>query len=302
MNETASSYQKTSGHDLEYAANVSDSPAIEVARLSFSEFVSLGTDEISRRDVPVVIDLPELLTEWISIERIRSLLGESNAALFCKSKDITKGDRSKVTKIRLNDFFDEKVYNDPDDPNWYRIVTNLCNRPDDITRLLGHDFRDLFQYEKRFNSANIWINYKGQFGRSHFDEFENYNLALAGSKRFLLLEPGFWNYYTRSVLRGFGHHSRVANFDEADLSLFPRLGKAFATRRDIILNPGQMLYIPLGWWHQVHPLGHLNVNINFWLKSPKILSRPYVLVDALYKMAFRKLAGLYDYQPEKINR
>jgi hypothetical protein len=274
-------------------------PLTDVARLSFEEFLRLGLGEVTRADVPTVIEMSPPLDCGVPLERIRDLFGETTVALFRKSKDLESPSRSQVTKIRLKEFFDEGAYNGPDDPNWFRIVVNLCNRPDDITRLLDRDFRDLFPYQQRYNSANIWINYSGQFGRSHFDELENFNLQLVGRKRFLCLVPGFRDYYTRSLLRGFGHHSLVPDFERADLNAFPRLRGPLATLREVVLHPGEMLYLPLGWWHQVHPLDHVNVNINFWLRSAKILSHPYVLADALYKAAFRNLAGLYDYQPEK---
>jgi hypothetical protein len=71
-----------------------------------------------------------------------------------------------------------------------------------------------------------------------------------------------------------------------------------ASMRDAVLTPGDMLYIPIGWWHHVQPLDRINMNLNFWLFSFKILRRPYVFADAVYKSAFRKIMGLYDYQPE----
>ncbi|MGO4751298.1 transcription factor, partial [Streptomyces sp. 2MCAF27] len=37
--------------------------------------------------------------------------------------------------------------------------------------------------------------------------------------------------------------------------------------------------------------------MNFWLRDPKILRRPYVLGVALYTAAYRKLKGVYNYQP-----
>jgi hypothetical protein len=37
--------------------------------------------------------------------------------------------------------------------------------------------------------------------------------------------------------------------------------------------------------------------VNFWLRDLKILRRPYVLGVALYTAAYRKLKGVYNYQP-----
>jgi len=70
-----------------------------------------------------------------------------------------------------------------------------------------------------------------------------------------------------------------------------------AQRRELILEPGQMLYLPLGWWHQAESLAEMNINMNFWLRDQKIFRRPYVLGVALYTALFRKLKGVYNYQP-----
>lgn len=124
-------------------------------------------------------------------------------------------------------------------------------------------------------------------------------MQLEGRKRFILLPPGRGDYYTRSMLRGFGHHSQAARFDDFDHRRFPRLAAGFPQRRDVVLEPGQMRYLPLGWWRQVDSLDDVNI-VNFWLWDAKILRRPYVLGDALYKAAFRRLNWFYDYQLEKL--
>jgi hypothetical protein len=39
--------------------------------------------------------------------------------------------------------------------------------------------------------------------------------------------------------------------------------------------------------------------VNFWLRDPKIFRRPYVLGVAVYTAVFRKLKGVYNYQPAR---
>jgi hypothetical protein len=58
-----------------------------------------------------------------------------------------------------------------------------------------------------------------------------------------------------------------------------------------------MLYLPLGWWHQAESLAEVNINVNFWLRDPKIFRRPHVLGVALYTAVYRKIKGVYNYQP-----
>lgn len=271
--------------------------SIPVPRLSLDEFLTWGRQAIIRADVPMVVDVLPQTDPGVRRDAVLEKLGGSNVALFSKNRTPGNDQRATVTKIRLREFFDREMYNTNTDGS-YRIVSNIKNQPEAIDHLLGFDTRQMFDYEAPLNSANIWVSYNGLLGRNHFDEFENFNIQLEGRKRFVMLPPGRKNYYIRSVLHGYGHHSKARRVDSLDPRRYPRLVAMLSQRRDIVLEPGQMLYLPLGWWHQVDGLDRVNININFWLRDPKILRRPYVLGDALYKAAFRRLNGFYDYQAE----
>ncbi len=272
-----------------------------VTHLSLDEFRARGRHAIVRADVPVVVDMLPPAAPGVRQGAVVEQLGDSIVALFTKPRDPESPQRSVVTKMPLRQFFEREIYRTHTDVS-YRIVSNIKNRPEGVNLLLGFDAAKMFGYQAPLNSANLWVSYRGLFGRSHFDEFENFNVQLEGRKHFILLPPGRADYYTRSALRGFGHHSQAASFDEFDHRRFPRLAARLPQRRDIVLEPGQMLYLPLGWWHQVDSLDDVNININFWLWDLKILRRPYVLGDAMYKAAFRRLNGFYDYQPEKLSK
>lgn len=271
--------------------------AVPAETLSLDEFCALGVSSVISADIPVVIGVLDNPAPGAMAEAVANHLGDSMVALFTKPVDPESGVRSSVTKIVLREFLQDAGYRAQTDVA-YRVVSNIKNRPDSIDGTIGFKANDIFHYGRRLNSANLWASYRGLYGRTHFDEFENFNLQLEGRKRFTLLPPGRSNFYTRSVLKGFGHHSEASNFLTADLQRFPKLANALPELRDIFLEPGQMLYLPLGWWHQVDSLDDLNININFWIAHPKIVRRPYVFADAVYKAAFRKLKGLYDYQPE----
>ncbi|MBD2195792.1 MULTISPECIES: cupin-like domain-containing protein [Calothrix] len=271
----------------------------EVPRISRTAFLELTPATIMKFDRPIVVDFLEPPEPGTITNLIRSEIGDLPAALFKKSRDPEAPGRSQVTKIPLNSFFKTPLYSSSSHKTIYRIVTNIKYQTELIDRIIGMKANQLFPYQQRGNSANLWINYEGQFGRAHFDELENFNLQLEGTKRFVCLPPGRSNFYIRSFWRGFGHHSQAVNFDAVDEARFPKLMKELSARREIILRPGQLLYIPLGWWHQVEPLGEININLNFWLHSWKALRRPYVFIDGVYKVVLRQLLGLYDYQPEQ---
>lgn len=271
---------------------------VNVSTLSRSEFLERGIRDIIRADTPLLIDWSEPIAEEQVVSHLLHELADAPVALFRKPANPETKSRSEVTGIQLAAFFNTPSFRNSDDGFVHRVVTNIKNNPDLIEALLGRSPCGLFEFSGNRDFVNIWINHRGQFGRAHFDELENFNLQLAGAKRFVLAPPNRRNYYVRSLLKGFGHHSAFANMLEVDIARFPRFAGEIAKLQEAVVRPGQMLYIPIGWWHQVHPIGQLNINMNFWLFDPKLFRRPYVLADAIYKEYFRKLLKRYDYQPE----
>lgn len=267
---------------------------LPVPRLSFEEFMAFGREALIRADVPVVITLPRG-THGLGREGVAERLGDMLVTLFTEPSNKQNSQRWTTKEIRLREFFTDRYQTDPG--TWNRIVSNIRNSPADVNAILGFDAEELFDYRRSLNAANLWISHRGVFTQSHFDELENFNIALEGRKRFVLAPPGFREYYPRSVVRGFGDKSQAFDFDDVDPKRFPKLASKLAQRRELILEPGQMLYLPLGWWHQAESLADMNINMNFWLRHPKIFRRPYVLGVALYTATFRKLKGVYNYQP-----
>lgn len=268
---------------------------LPISRLAFDEFMAVGRRGLIRADVPVVITLPRG-TQGLGRQGVAERLGDMMVTLFTEPSNKQNAQRWITKEIPLREFFeDDRYLTDPD--TWNRIVSNIRNSPSDVNAILGFDAGELFDYRRSLNAANLWISHRGVFTQSHFDELENFNIALEGRKRFILSPPGSRAYYPRSLARGFGDKSQAFDFDNVDSVRFPRLVSKLSKRRELILEPGQMLYLPLGWWHQAESLDEMNININFWLRDWKILRRPYVLGVALYTAMYRKLKGVYNYQP-----
>jgi hypothetical protein len=259
--------------------------------------MAFGRRALIRADVPVVITLPGG-ARGLGREGVAERLGDMMVTLFTEPSNKQNSQRWTTKEIPLREFFTDNRYQ-TDPGTWNRIVSNIRDSPADVNAILGFDAEKLFDYRRSLNAANLWISHRGVFTQSHFDELENFNIALEGRKRFVLAPPGSWEYYPRSLLRGFGDKSQAFDFDDVDPGRFPRLVSRLDARRELVLEPGQMLYLPLGWWHQAESLDEMNINMNFWLRDLKIFRRPYVLGVALYTATYRKLKGVYNYQPAK---
>jgi hypothetical protein len=120
-------------------------------------------------------------------------------------------------------------------PNWYRTA------PVDI---------------------NLWCGVLGTSSGLHCDVTPNCNVQIAGHKTFILFAPS----QSRRVYQvpGITHGRFDPNLPDYDR--FP-LARA-ATGRECTLKPGEALYIPVGWYHQVTVRSGWALNVNFFWPRP----------------------------------
>jgi hypothetical protein len=108
----------------------------------------------------------------------------------------------------------------------------------------------------------FWCGVLGTSSGLHFDVTPNCNVQVAGQKHFILFAPSQAPLLYR--MPG-GAHCR---FDPnvPDYDRYPRSRAAIAWR--CTLRPGESLYIPPGWFHQVTVTSPWAVNVNFFWPRP----------------------------------
>lgn len=92
----------------------------------------------------------------------------------------------------------------------------------------------------------IWIGGAGAFTPLHFDLTNNLLAQVTGTKRVILAPP--------SQTRRLAHRTHVFSdvgdlTDPACLARHPQARDIL--RFEVMLTPGDLLFIPIGWWHQV---------------------------------------------------
>jgi lysine-specific demethylase 8 len=97
-------------------------------------------------------------------------------------------------------------------------------------------------------SPRMWMG-SGAIGPLHYDATANLHGIVYGAKRFRLFSPRQLPLlYPCSMFSKIPSMSR-ASLSAPDYARFPRLRRARPTVVD--LGPGDMIFIPPGWWHQV---------------------------------------------------
>ncbi|RMO79039.1 cupin-like domain-containing protein [Pseudomonas syringae group genomosp. 3] len=114
-------------------------------------------------------------------------------------------------------------------------------------------------------SPRIWLGPKGTLTPLHRDDSDNFFAQVWGEKSFLLAAP-----HSREALRAWstsphgGLDGSDFNPDDPDYESFPAAREVTFLR--IVLEAGDMLFLPEGWFHQVESLS-ISLSINFWTNS-----------------------------------
>lgn len=141
---------------------------------------------------------------------------------------------------------------------------------------------------------NIWIGNKTTIA-PHFDIPDNLACVLSGKRRFTLFPPEqVSNLYVGPIdFTPAGPAISLGDVSNPDFERFPRFREALAAAQVAELEPGDVLYIPSLWWHNVESLGEFNILLNYWWeKIPPSLGSPF---DAL----MHSMMNIASLPPEK---
>ncbi|WP_432381146.1 cupin-like domain-containing protein [Duganella sp. P38] len=132
--------------------------------------------------------------------------------------------------------------------------------------------------------ASIWIGNRTCVP-AHYDLPDNLACVAAGRRRFTLFPPEqLKNLYIGPLdFTPAGQSVSLVDPQAPDLARFPRYAEALAQAQTALLEPGDALFIPSMWWHQVEGLEPFNILINYWWRqSPAWMDTPFnTLLQAL---------------------
>ncbi|WP_053094164.1 cupin-like domain-containing protein [Cellvibrio sp. pealriver] len=152
--------------------------------------------------------------------------------------------------------------------------------------------------------VSIWLGNRTK-AATHFDSPDNIACCISGRRVFTLFPPDqLENLYIGPLhLTPSGQAISLVDFDNPDFEKFPRFRYALEHAQVAELEPGDALFVPSMWWHQVESKQDLNVLINYWWRNDKpFMDSP---LNALFHaiLSIRELSqkekeawkGLFDY-------
>ena len=101
--------------------------------------------------------------------------------------------------------------------------------------------------------TDLFIGGRGsRFPYLHYDNYFGYTFIfqIYGEKEFVVIPSDQSEFvYPKITENGASNTSSVTDIDNPDLEKFPLFAKA--TQARVVLEAGDMLFIPAGWWHRL---------------------------------------------------
>ncbi|KAJ4763756.1 2-oxoglutarate (2OG) and Fe(II)-dependent oxygenase superfamily protein [Rhynchospora pubera] len=137
-----------------------------------------------------------------------------------------------------------------------------------------------FIANKCISSINFWMNRARSRSSTHYDPHHNILCVVSGQKEVILWPPEACRFlYPMPIYGEASNHSDVS-IEDPDLSVHARAKHMKEYSQKVILNVGDALFIPEGWFHQVDS-SDLTVAVNFWWVS-SIMSDMVDHMDTYY--------------------
>jgi hypothetical protein len=123
--------------------------------------------------------------------------------------------------------------------------------------------------------AHVWLGSEGATASTHYDTSENIYVQLYGRKRFLLWEPRWAAAFHLYPALHAGYRHGQFDWFNRDLSLYP-LAASLPPPLEAVLAPGDVLYLPRYWLHNVEAVDE-SISVNLWANSG-----PYWAAEEVY--------------------
>lgn len=157
-------------------------------------------------------------------------------------------------QVRLADYVDQVLAGGATNDHYLTANNEALRRPE-FAPLLS-DIGALPEFcnrEDLARSSSFWFGPAGTVTPLHHDTLMLLHTQVVGRKRWRFISP----LQTPHLYNYTDVYSPI-DLDRPDLHRYPRFGQV--TVLEVVVEPGETVYLPLGWWHQVTSL---DVSLSF---------------------------------------
>ncbi|MBO0352066.1 cupin-like domain-containing protein [Phormidium pseudopriestleyi FRX01] len=108
---------------------------------------------------------------------------------------------------------------------------------------------------KDIHRTVLWFGPGGAITPLHFDPLNTFLCQVYGRKRVRLIAP-----YQKHLLRAYGNFFSNIDLENPNFERYPQLKDLDII--ELIIEPGEVLLLPVGWWHQVRSL-EVSISVSF---------------------------------------
>lgn len=131
------------------------------------------------------------------------------------------------------------------------------------------------EYSNQFETPKLWIGPKSSSTPLHRDSSDNFTYHLCGQKKWTIFSIIDTNYLYFTDYDKSKNINPLSEFATSSIDLkninfkeYPLVSQAI--KLEVIINPGEVLYLPYAWGHSVENL-NTTVMINFWFSLENYL-------------------------------
>jgi hypothetical protein len=194
--------------------------------------------------------------DWPAMRRwspddLKQRFGQFDVDIQAERNADTRYEENKLLltrRARLSDFVDQVVGRGATNDYYLTANNEVLRRPefapllDDIGSL--PPLCDRAQLAQR---SSFWFGPAGTVTPLHHDTLMLFHTQVVGRKRWRFVSPLEW-----SRVYNHRHVFSEVDFERPDPGRFPAFREA--TVLEVVVEPGETMFLPLGWWHQVTSL------------------------------------------------
>ncbi|XP_041364031.1 hypoxia-inducible factor 1-alpha inhibitor-like [Gigantopelta aegis] len=250
-------------------------------------------------DQPVVLTDTNLVTSALHWNEafLRTHIGDgkftvftsdSHKFLYYDDKKLKFVPNFKPPTRHLEMTFDQFIdkIEDKNNSKWYYLQQGLNDTVGTqiVFDFMGFNWSWITEQQKKngwgtLTSNLLFLGMDGVITPCHYDEQQNFFAQIKGYKRFLLFDQDMFEcLYPYPVFHPHDRQSQV-DFDNPDFEKFPKFRNLKGL--ETVLGPGDVLFLPTYWWHQVESLPGLGntLSVNFWYKAGPVEKIVYPLTS-----------------------